>query len=77
MRAVSETDAQIAAKLGEMFDLTPAAIIRRFGLKNPIYAPTAAYGHFGKKPYVENGIQFFGWEKLDAVPEIKKAFLPR
>ena len=75
VRAVSETDAQIAAKLGELFDLTPAAIIRRFGLKNPIYAPTAAYGHFGKKPYVENGIQFFGWEKLDAVPEIQKAFL--
>ncbi|MCR5758977.1 MAG: methionine adenosyltransferase [Bacteroidales bacterium] len=75
VRAVSETDAQIATKLGELFDLTPAAIIRRFGLKNPIYAPTAAYGHFGKKPYVENGIQFFGWEKLDAVPEIQKAFL--
>ena len=75
VRAVSETDAQIAAKLGELFDLTPAAIIRRFGLKNPIYAPTSAYGHFGKKPYVENGIQFFGWEKLDAVPEIQKAFL--
>ncbi len=75
VRAVSETDAQIAAKLGEMFDLTPAAIIRRFGLKNPIYAPTAAYGHFGKQPYEENGIQFFAWEKLDAVPEIKKAFL--
>ena len=67
-------DAQIAAKLGTLFDLTPAAIIRRFGLKNPIYAPTAAYGHFGREPYVENGLQFFGWEKLDAVPALREAF---
>ena len=50
----------------------------RFGLKNPIYSPTAAYGHMGRKPYTEEVdgklVQFFGWEKLDAVEDIRKAF---
>ncbi|MBP5572425.1 MAG: methionine adenosyltransferase [Bacteroidales bacterium] len=68
------TDAYIASKIGELFDLRPAAIVERFGLKNPIYLPTAAYGHMGRKPYVKDGIQFFGWEKLDMVDAIKKAF---
>ncbi|MBQ5416247.1 MAG: methionine adenosyltransferase domain-containing protein [Bacteroidales bacterium] len=67
-------DGLIAEKVKELFDLRPAAIIDKFGLKNPIYEPTAAYGHFGKDPYVKDGIQFFGWEKLDAVDAIKKAF---
>ena len=67
-------DAEIAARLGELFDLRPAAIVRRFGLKAPIYAPTAAYGHFGREPYVQDGIQFFGWEKLDAVDLLRSAF---
>ena len=67
-------DAEIAARLGELFDLRPAAIVRRFGLKAPIYAPTAAYGHFGREPYVKDGIQFFGWEKLDAVDTLRAAF---
>ena len=68
------SDAEIAARLGELFDLRPAAIVRRFGLKAPIYAPTAAYGHFGREPYVKDGIQFFGWEKLDAVDTLRAAF---
>ena len=68
------SDAEIAARLGELFDLRPAAIVRRFGLKAPIYAPTAAYGHFGREPYVKDGIQFFGWEKLDAVDLLRSAF---
>ena len=79
-------DAQIASKIEELFDLRPAAIIRKFELKNPIYEPTAAYGHFGRKPYTKSVkvgkpghqtdklVQFFGWEKLDAVDSIKKAF---
>ena len=67
-------DAEISAKIRELFDLRPAAIVRRFGLKNPIYAPTAAYGHFGREPYVKDGIQFFGWEKLDSVEPLKSAF---
>lgn len=68
------TDSYIAAKVRELFDLRPSAIVRRFGLKNPIYEPTAAYGHMGRKPYVKDGMQFFGWELLDSVEDIKKAF---
>ena len=74
VRALSEADVAIATKIKELFNLRPAAIVRRFGLKNPIYAPTAAYGHFGREPYVKYGIQFFGWEKLDAVDTLRGAF---
>lgn len=73
-RSIEATDAHIAAKVREIFDLRPAAIVRRFGLKNPIFEPTAAYGHMGRKPYVKDGMQFFGWEKLDAVDDIRRAF---
>ena len=41
------TDGQIAEHIGKLFDLRPAAIVRRFGLKNPIFEATASYGHFG------------------------------
>ena len=75
-------DGEIARKVATLFDLRPAAIIRKFGLKNPIYSPTAAYGHMGRKPYrktvtvqgKEKIVQFFGWELLDSVPAVKKAF---
>ncbi|NLN99854.1 MAG: methionine adenosyltransferase [Bacteroidales bacterium] len=79
-------DARIARKISDLFDLRPAKIIEKFGLKNPIYRPTAAYGHFGRKPYsqtlklvrdgreVEKTVEFFGWEKLDAVDAVRKAF---
>ena len=73
-RHIEASDAEIARKVREMFDLRPAAIIKKFGLKNPIYEPTAAYGHMGRKPYVKDGIQFFGWELLDSVDAIKEAF---
>ena len=69
-------DAEIAAKIRELFDLRPAAIVKRFGLKNPIYAPTAAYGHFGRKPYVQDGIRYFAWEALDSIDLLRSAFLP-
>lgn len=80
------SDSFIAEKIGEFFDLRPAKIIEKFGLKNPIYEPTASYGHFGRKPYCANvrlrrngrevteRVQFFGWELLDAVESIKEAF---
>ena len=68
------SDAFIASRIPELFDLRPAAIIRKFGLKNPIFEPTAAYGHMGRKPFVKDGLQFFGWEKLDAVDTLRKAF---
>ncbi|MFM7153818.1 MAG: methionine adenosyltransferase [Bacteroidota bacterium] len=80
------TDGEIAQKLLDIFDLRPAAIVRRYGLKNPIYSETAAYGHFGRTPGVKkvmiglNGqakemeVETFTWEKLDAVEAVKKAF---
>lgn len=85
-KASGSYDSYISEKICELFDLRPASIIKKFSLKNPIYGPTAAYGHFGKEPYtkkvklIRNGseceeeIQFFGWEKLDAVEDIRKAF---
>lgn len=83
---VGLTDGQIADKIGRLFELKPAAIVRKFGLKNPIFEPTARYGHFGNRPYteqtlfIEDGrevmreVEYFGWEKLDAVDTIKKEF---
>ena len=47
---VALTDGQIAEKVLKVFDMRPYAIIERFKLKNPIYEPTASYGHFGRKP---------------------------
>lgn len=44
-------DSEIAQKVQQIFDLRPFAIIQRFGLTNPIFKPTAAYGHFGRDPY--------------------------
>ena len=79
-------DGEIAEKVKKLFDLRPYAIVERFGLKNPIFRPTAAYGHMGRDPYeaevtvYKNGkpqqktVQFFGWEKLDMVAPIKKEF---
>ena len=68
------TDAYIAAKVREIFDLRPAAIVKKFGLTNPIFQATAAYGHMGRKAFEKDGVQFFGWEKLDSVDAIRKAF---
>ncbi|MFN3556327.1 MAG: methionine adenosyltransferase [Bacteroidales bacterium] len=48
---VKLSDAQIAEKINKIFDLRPFAIIKRFGLKNPIYLPTCTYGHFGRTPF--------------------------
>ena len=80
------TDGEIARRVSKLFDLRPASIVKRYGLKNPIFEATASYGHFGNRPYVkpvkvwENGVEcernveFFGWEKLDAVDQIKAEF---
>ncbi len=46
------SDGEIAQKIEKIFDLRPYAIIERFGLKNPLFLPTASYGHFGRDPYV-------------------------
>lgn len=53
------------------FPLTPFGIIKYLGLKNPIYLPTATYGHFGRKPYTEDNHEFFPWEKTVEVGSFK------
>lgn len=80
------TNGQIAEAVGKIFDLRPAKIIEKFGLKNPIYEPCAAYGHMGRKPYtkevtllrdgkkIRKKLQFFGWELTDSVEKIRKYF---
>jgi S-adenosylmethionine synthetase len=49
----------IARIVESMFDLTPYGIIKRFGLKNPIYLPTATCGHFGIEPYSDEVEVFY------------------
>lgn len=83
---VDLTDVEIAEKVNKIFDLRPYAIVNKFGLKNPIFEETAAYGHMGRTPFTKeieigtNGnttkkdVEFFAWEKLDAVEAIKEEF---
>ena len=84
---VNATDGEIAQKITELFDMTPYGIETRLGLRNPIYAETAAYGHMGRtnkkvtKTFENtNGeiktveVELFTWEKLDYVDKIKEAF---
>ncbi|MBC35919.1 MAG: methionine adenosyltransferase [Bacteroidetes bacterium] len=47
------TDGEIALKVKEIFDLRPYSIVSRYGLTNPIFEPTASYGHFGRDPFVK------------------------
>ena len=54
-------------KINEVFDLRPAAIIHELKLRNPIYAQTAAYGHFGRED------EDFTWEQLNKVDDLKSA----
>ncbi len=92
------SDGQIAEITESVFDMRPASIVKRFGLKNPIFEKTASYGHFGRDVYEQetevyyedenttfkenrNGtkvftkkVKFFGWEELNYVDEVKKAF---
>ena len=55
----------------DMFDLTPAGIIKQLKLQNPIYFPTSSYGHFGRNSSLDG---FFTWEQLDHTEELKNAF---
>jgi S-adenosylmethionine synthetase len=50
---VNLSDEEIASRLNEIFDMRPKAIVDRFGLKNPIFSVTAAYGHMGRESYTE------------------------
>lgn len=84
---VNLSDSEIATKITELFDMTPYGIETRLGLRNPMYAETAAYGHMGRTPKTitktfenSNGetktidVELFTWEKLDYVDTVKKAF---
>jgi S-adenosylmethionine synthetase len=91
------SDKEISTIAFKLFDLRPYAIIKKFGLQNPIFSPTCTYGHFGRDSYVKEievyyqdettlervvdgqvkyfkKVNFFGWEKLDAVEDIRNAF---
>lgn len=58
-------DVQLSNAISEVFDLTPAGIIKRLNLKQPNFQKTAAYGHFGRDE--------FTWERLDYVDQIINA----
>ena len=58
-------DFAISEAVKEVFDCTPAGIIKTLDLKKPLYQATAAYGHFGRSE--------FSWEKTDKLEELKKA----
>ena len=63
-------EAKIEKLIPDLFDLSPRGIIEHLKLRNPIYVPTAAYGHFGRNPS-DNGQ--FSWEKTDLVDKLKSA----
>ena len=80
------SDAAIAQKVQEIFDLRPRAIEERLKLRNPIYEETASYGHVGREPKVVTKtfhargaepktleVELFTWEKLDYVAAIREA----
>lgn len=85
---VNLSDAEIAGKVNDLFDMRPLAIERRFGLRQPIYLETAAYGHMGRTPRkvvktfksrydatpIVKEVELFSWEKLDSVDAIRKEF---
>jgi S-adenosylmethionine synthetase len=60
---------QAIGKIGKLGRLTPRGIRTYLGLNKPIYRPTAAYGHFGRKAEGD----FFPWERLDLVEDLKAA----
>jgi S-adenosylmethionine synthetase len=68
---------QLENAIREVFDLTPGGIIETLSLRQPIYGPTAAYGHFGRA--AETGIvagrkvTFFGWESPSRAEQLREA----
>src|SRR5687768_10557790 len=70
-------DEKIAAKLHEVFDFRPRKIMEVLGLRNAIFRPTAAYGHFGRPSYEEavdgRSVRFFSWEHDDHVADLRNA----
>jgi len=60
----------IERAIGQVMDLTPRGIRQHLSLNKPIYARTAAYGHFGRAPDADGG---FSWERTDLVEALKRA----
>ena len=84
---VGVSDAEIAQKISELFDLRPKKIEETLKLRQPMYLETAAYGHMGRKNEIVKktftsryhetktmDVELFTWEKLDRVNDIKKKF---
>lgn len=84
---VKMSDAEIAQRVAQLFDMRPAAIIRALKLTQPMYQETAKYGHVGRTNEVvkktffdsdgntfEREVELFTWEKLDRLQEVKNAF---
>ena len=63
--------AKIEKVIPKLFDLSPRGIRQHLKLNKPIYEPTSAYGHFGRKASKEG---LFSWEKIDLTEELKKFF---
>src|SRR3984885_6240573 len=64
-------DSKLPEILREIVKLSPRGIRERLQLNRPIYTKTSSFGHFGRDPE-DNG--HFSWERLDLVPELKRAF---
>ncbi|MBY0297331.1 MAG: methionine adenosyltransferase [Methylobacterium sp.] len=63
-------EAKLETVLGQILDLSPRGIRTHLGLNKPIYARTAAYGHFGREPDADGG---FSWERTDLVGQLRSA----
>ena len=64
-------EAKLSKVLQDMVNLSPRGIRTHLQLNRPIYARTAAYGHFGRPPEVDGG---FSWEKTDLADQLRRAF---
>ncbi|MDE6497628.1 MAG: methionine adenosyltransferase [Muribaculaceae bacterium] len=85
---VGASDAEISARVAEIFDMRPHAIEQRFGLRKPIYRATSTWGHVGRTPRraqlkfksrydaapITVDAELFAWEKLDYVEPLRRAF---
>jgi S-adenosylmethionine synthetase len=63
-------ESRVETVLGQVMDLSPRGIREHLELNRPIYARTAAYGHFGRAPEADGG---FSWERTDLVEQIRKS----
>ena len=84
---VGLSDGDIARRIPQLFDLTPAGIDKALKLRQPIFSETAAYGHVGRQPLQtvkhfhsryagdrDVPVELFTWEKLDRVDDIRRVF---